>query len=87
MLIFGKTKIGYVHKEIAKYLILNIKGIYLLEKESLKFLPEGFSNLPDLIVNLIKSKKSVGSYIHNGSWLDIGREEDYISACKNVPDD
>ena len=33
MLIFGKTKIGYVHKEIAKYLILNIKGIYLLEKK------------------------------------------------------
>ncbi len=33
MLIFGKTKIGYVHKKIAKYLILNIKGIYLLEKK------------------------------------------------------
>ncbi len=33
MLIFGKTKIGYVHKEIAKYLIPNIKGIYLLEKK------------------------------------------------------
>ena len=32
-LIFGKTKIGYVHREIAKYLILNVKGIYLLEKK------------------------------------------------------
>ena len=29
-LIFGKTKIGYVHREIAKYLILNVEGIYLL---------------------------------------------------------
>ena len=32
-LIIGKTKIGYVHREIAKYLILNVKGIYLLEKK------------------------------------------------------
>ena len=31
-LIFGKTKIGYVHRKIAKYLILNVKGIYLLEQ-------------------------------------------------------
>ena len=32
-LIFGKTKIGYVHRKIAKYLILNVKGIYLLEQK------------------------------------------------------
>ena len=31
-LIFGKTKIGFVHRKIAKYLILNVKGIYLLEQ-------------------------------------------------------
>jgi thiamine pyrophosphokinase len=31
-LILGKTKIGYVHRKIAKYLILNIEGIYLLEQ-------------------------------------------------------
>ena len=30
MLFLGKTKIGYVHREIAKYLILNVEGIYLL---------------------------------------------------------
>ena len=32
-LIFGKTQIGYVHRKIAKYIILNIKGIYLLEQK------------------------------------------------------
>ena len=32
-LIFDKTKIGYVHREIAKYLILNVKGMYLLGKK------------------------------------------------------
>ena len=31
-LIFDKTKIGYVHRDIAKHLILNVKGIYLLEQ-------------------------------------------------------
>ena len=31
-LILGKTKIGYVHRKIAKYLILNIEGIDLLEQ-------------------------------------------------------
>lgn len=81
----NKLVSDWIEKPTMNYLVST--GIYLLEKESLKFLPEGFSNLPDLIVNLIKSKKSVGSYIHNGSWLDIGREEDYISACKSVPDD
>ena len=32
-LIFGKTKIGYVHRKIAKYLILNVKGIFLSEQK------------------------------------------------------
>ena len=32
-LIFGKTQIGYVHRKIAKYILLNVKGIYLLEQK------------------------------------------------------
>ena len=32
-LILGKTKIGYVHRKIAKYLILNVKGIFLSEQK------------------------------------------------------
>ena len=31
--IFGKTKIGYVHREIAKNLIIDVKGLYLLGKK------------------------------------------------------
>ena len=31
--LFCKTQIGYVHSKIAKYIILNVKGIYLLEKK------------------------------------------------------
>ena len=29
-LIFGKTQIGYVHRKIAKYILLNVNGINLL---------------------------------------------------------
>ena len=32
-LFFGKTKIGYIHRKIAKYLILNVKGINLLKQK------------------------------------------------------
>ena len=32
-LIFGKTQIGYVQRKIAKYILLNVKGIYLLEQK------------------------------------------------------
>ena len=32
-LIFGEIQIGYVHRKIAKYILLNVKGIYLLEQK------------------------------------------------------
>ena len=32
-LIFGKIQIGYVHRKIAKYILLNVKGIYLLDQK------------------------------------------------------
>ena len=32
-LIFGKAKIGYVHRKIAKYILLNVKGMYLLDQK------------------------------------------------------
>ena len=32
-LILGKTQIGYIHRKVAKYIILNVKGINLLEQK------------------------------------------------------
>ena len=32
-LIFSKTKIGYVHRKIAKYILLHVKGMYLLDQK------------------------------------------------------
>ena len=42
---------------------------------------DGFFNLPDLIIKLRDSQKSVCGYLHKGYWLDIGRAEDYEKAC------
>jgi len=58
-------------------------GIYMLEKDILKYIPEkkhfGFDNL---MYKLLKLKKSIKVKIHNGYWLDIGRPNDYILATK-----
>jgi NDP-mannose synthase len=59
-------------------------GIYVLEPQALDAMPKsGFFNLPDLILNLHNLNHRVFGYIHEGYWLDIGRAEDYESACKD----
>ncbi|MFC2141358.1 sugar phosphate nucleotidyltransferase [Acidobacteriota bacterium] len=59
-------------------------GIYVFEPETLRYLPNGFSNVPDLIVSLYNSQKNISVYHHPGFWLDIGRPEDYQKACLAV---
>ena len=58
-------------------------GIYIIEKNILKYIPNnryfGFDNL---MYKLLKLKKNVKVINHNGYWLDIGKPEDYISAIK-----
>ena len=56
-------------------------GIYIFEPRVFEYLPEGFSNVPDLIVALHEAKEKVSVYLHSGYWLDIGRPEDYQNAC------
>lgn len=60
-------------------------GIYLLKRETLKMIPENsFYNATDLIDELIKLNKDVGSYPLLGYWLDIGKHEDYIKAQEDI---
>jgi NDP-sugar pyrophosphorylase family protein len=54
-------------------------GAYVIEPDALSRLPDGKSDLPDL-VRAWKGK--VRAYIHAGEWLDIGRPEDYAKACE-----
>ena len=59
-------------------------GIYILEPDVIRYLPEGPFDIPDLIIGLRKQQKRVFCYTHKGYWLDIGRQEDYEQACADV---
>jgi NDP-sugar pyrophosphorylase family protein len=56
-------------------------GVYALEPEALDYVPtdENF-DFPDLVQALLDDGRPVGSYPHEGLWLDIGRHEDYEKA-------
>ena len=56
-------------------------GIYMVNHNILNFIPKnesyGFDNL---MLDLLKSKKSVAVKTFTGYWLDIGRPDDYMQA-------
>jgi NDP-sugar pyrophosphorylase family protein len=58
-------------------------GVYILQKEILKYVPDnkpfGFD---DLMYVLISNSEAVYSYPHDGYWLDIGRPDDYERAIR-----
>ncbi|HPG38219.1 MAG TPA: sugar phosphate nucleotidyltransferase [bacterium] len=60
-------------------------GIYMANKEILKYIPKnqpyGFDNL---MIDLIKNRKPAKVKRHNGYWLDIGRPDDYEKACDDI---
>jgi NDP-sugar pyrophosphorylase family protein len=56
-------------------------GIYAMEPDVLEFIPEGRRfDFPELVAALLDVGAPVGSFDHNGLWLDIGRHEDYAEA-------
>ncbi|HET9243519.1 MAG TPA: sugar phosphate nucleotidyltransferase [Gaiella sp.] len=58
-------------------------GIYAIEPSALSVIPpEGAFDFPDLVRALLEKKLPVGSYLHEGLWLDIGRHEDYQNAVE-----
>lgn len=86
---FGVIKIDQTNeftewkeKPTLEYLVS--MGIYVFEPAVLKYLPDGYFNVPDLIINLHEAKESVKGYQYKGNWLDIGRLEDYQRACQQM---
>jgi NDP-mannose synthase len=70
-------------KPVHEYLVS--MGIYVMNPKVLPFLPENtFLNLPDYVTSLRRSGMRIGSYVHEGYWLDIGRREDYERACREA---
>ena len=60
-------------------------GVYALSPEIMNYVPSiARFDMPELITSLIGAGEKVGSYLHNGFWLDIGNHEDYARAQDNV---
>lgn len=83
---YGVIKLGKNH-EIADYIekpVLDYDvsmGIYIFEPMILNSLKKGEKlDFPDLILKLIKAGEKVVSYGFSGTWLDIGRHDDYEKA-------
>jgi NDP-sugar pyrophosphorylase family protein len=71
--------VNYTEKPTLNYLIS--MGTYIFEPEILEYIPNGKKfDLPDLIKELIRKKKSVKGFVSHNYWLDIGRAEDYERA-------
>jgi NDP-mannose synthase len=54
-------------------------GVYVMRKDRIApFIRAGtYLDLPDLMLTLVKNDQPVNCYEHSGSWLDIGRVDDY----------
>jgi NDP-mannose synthase len=60
-------------------------GIYVMNPNVLALIPGNtFLNLPDFVVSVSRAGLPIGSYVHQGYWLDIGRREDYERACRDA---
>jgi NDP-sugar pyrophosphorylase family protein len=71
--------VGYEEKPALPYTVS--MGVYVLEPRALEHVPSGRPfDLPDLVEALLGAGLAVGSYLFDGYWLDIGREEDYRRA-------
>jgi NDP-sugar pyrophosphorylase family protein len=86
---FGVIKINeknefteWKEKPTLEYLVS--MGIYVFEPTVVQYIPEGFYNVPDLIVKLHELNEKVIGYHYKGNWLDIGRLEDYQRACQQM---
>jgi len=69
----------YIEKPTLNYLVS--MGIYVLEPSVRRFIePDEYLDLPDLVKALLDQNEKVATYKFSGSWLDIGRQEDFAQA-------
>jgi NDP-sugar pyrophosphorylase family protein len=71
--------IGYDEKPSFRYSVS--MGVYCYEPEVLTYIKAGsYLDFPDLVLQLLADGHPVGSFPWSGTWLDIGRPEDYARA-------
>ena len=79
----GIVVTGISEKPLVRHFIN--AGIYLLNPEVCKFVPDSQSyNMPDLISSLLTSGQRVVSFPIREYWLDIGQPADYEQALQDV---
>jgi NDP-sugar pyrophosphorylase family protein len=77
--------VGYVEKPRTDYVVS--MGVYVLEPQALDLIEEGaYLDFPDLVLRAVEAGDRVGSYLYDGTWLDIGRHEDYERAIVEYAD-
>lgn len=71
--------VGYEEKPAHAYTVS--MGVYVLDPATLDHIPAGRRfDVPELAQVLLASGESVGSYLYDGYWLDIGRPDDHARA-------
>ena len=70
-------------------LSLNVSmGIYVMDPETLEYISsDGHFDFPELVNALLADGQPVGTFPHDGLWLDIGRQEDYERAVQTWHDE
>jgi NDP-sugar pyrophosphorylase family protein len=70
---------GYSEKPEYTYSVS--MGVYVYEPRVLNYMQYNeYLDFPTLILRLLDNGEHVGSYLHTGLWLDIGRPDDYAKA-------
>ena len=74
---------GFREKPVLNYTVS--MGVYMLNKEVIKYIPQGIPyGFDNLMVDLINKEIEVKIIPHHGYWLDIGRPDDYEKAIHDV---
>lgn len=71
---------GYIEKPTLEYLVS--MGMYVFDPAILNYIPYNeYLDFPDLVLKLLADGKRVTNYQYDGYYRDLGRPEDYDTAC------
>lgn len=81
----GRLLEGYDEKPVIDYEVS--MGIYVIEPRVLQYIqPNEYMDFPDLVQFLLTEGEDVAVFDFDGIWFDLGREEDFKSVQKQLPE-
>lgn len=73
--------VSFREKPEMKFLVS--MGIYCMDPQILEHIPKGIPfGFDDLMHAMLEKNLPVNTYKHDGFWMDIGREQDFVAAQK-----